>query len=138
MGYVSRRRALAGAATAGSLPVLAACGLDADDSSSGQISWTQGTRPPDEVAPPVSTEASQLTVPATMIGVPTQDPAQVTQPAATNAPTLAATTAPAVRCAPSGISVSHRTAASSRAKTSSATGPPASTPGCRAVTATAP
>ncbi len=79
------------------LPVLAACGFGSDDSNDGQISWSQGTRPPDRVAPPVSTEPAQPTVAATLIAEPTQ-PAQAettvlpTMPAATSEPTAAATT----------------------------------------------
>jgi peptidoglycan/xylan/chitin deacetylase (PgdA/CDA1 family) len=78
--------------------MLAACGFGSDNSSDGQISWVQGTRPPEGVAPPVSTEPVQPTVAATIVSEPTQ-PAQAettalpTMPAATTAPTVAATTA---------------------------------------------
>ncbi len=80
------------------LPILAACGFGSGDSNGGQISWAQGTRSPDGIAPPVSTEPVQPTVAATLITEPTQ-PAQTettalpTMPAATSAPTGAATTA---------------------------------------------
>lgn len=78
------------------LPFLAACGFGSDNSNNGQISWNQGTRPPDGVAPPITTEPSQPTVAATLITEPTQ-PAQAestalpTMPAATSEPTVAAT-----------------------------------------------
>ncbi|HET9660269.1 MAG TPA: hypothetical protein VFP05_08055, partial [Thermomicrobiales bacterium] len=77
------------------LPILAACGFGSGDSNGGQISWTQGTRPPDGIAPPVSTEAAQPTVATTVMAEPTQ-PATTplpTMPAATTDPTVAATTA---------------------------------------------
>lgn len=84
------------------LPILAACGTGSDKND-GQISWTQGTRPPDGVAPPAPTEASQPTVAATLMTEPTQgaeeptqaaDTAQPTVAVATAAPTVAATAAP--------------------------------------------
>ncbi len=84
------------------LPVLAACGFGSDNSD-GQVSWAQGTRPPDGVAPPAATEASQPTVAATIITEPTvgsdqptqvADTPQPTVPEPTTAPAITATTAP--------------------------------------------
>jgi peptidoglycan/xylan/chitin deacetylase (PgdA/CDA1 family) len=77
------------------LPILAACGFGSNNSNDGQISWTQGTRSPDGIAPPVSTETAQPTVATTVIAEPSQ-PATTplpTMPATTAAPTVAATTA---------------------------------------------
>jgi hypothetical protein len=86
------------------LPVLGACGFGSDDTD-GQISWVQGTRPPDGIAPPpVGTEAVQPTVAPTDVAVATQAPGQTPDAAltpgatsvpATLAPTVAPTTAPA-------------------------------------------
>jgi peptidoglycan/xylan/chitin deacetylase (PgdA/CDA1 family) len=79
------------------LPILAACGFGSGDSNGGQISWTQGTRSPDGIAPPVTTETPQPTAATTVMADPTEPAATTlpTMPAATSAPTVAATTAAA-------------------------------------------
>lgn len=69
-------------------PVLAACGFGSDDGG-GQISWVQGTRPPDEGAIPVPTDAAQPTVAATLVDPTFQNPAQTIEVAPTVAPTEA-------------------------------------------------
>jgi hypothetical protein len=85
------------------LPILAACGRGSNDND-GQISWVQGTRPPDGIAPPAfGTEAAEPSTESTEGAIPTQDPAQqpdtastetVAAPEPTLAPTVAPTTAP--------------------------------------------
>lgn len=79
------------------LPVLAACGFNSNDND-GQISWTQGTRPPDGVAPPpVGTEAIEPTVSTTQVTAPTEDAGQAAGTAPTEASTaVSATLAPTV------------------------------------------
>ncbi len=73
------------------LPILAACGFGSE-SNDGQISWVEGTRPAEGIAP-AATEAVQPTVATTQVAVATQDP----QVPATEAPTqIAATQAPTV------------------------------------------
>lgn len=78
------------------LPVLAACGFGSDDDG-GQISWTQGTRPAEGVAPaPAVTDVPQPTVATTQVAVSTQGSAQtpLTEPTSQAAATLAPTIAP--------------------------------------------
>lgn len=75
------------------LPVLAACGFGSDDSGAGQISWVEGTRPPDGIAPPAVTDIPQPTAAATMV-------TSATESAPVEAPTTAPTTPPEPTVAP--------------------------------------
>ncbi|MEZ4507372.1 MAG: polysaccharide deacetylase family protein, partial [Thermomicrobiales bacterium] len=75
------------------LPVLAACGFGSESGNDGQISWTQGTRPAEGVAP-APTQEIQPTVAFTQVAEPASTAASTTV-AATLAPTVAPTSAPA-------------------------------------------
>lgn len=74
------------------LPVMAACSFGSDITNNGQISWVQGTRPAESIAPPAATEPAQPTVAATLVTEPTQQLAESApteppvEPTATAAP----------------------------------------------------
>ncbi len=80
------------------IPLLVACGRGSNDSTTGQISWVEGTRPAEGNVPPAATEPLQPTVEVTLVPQPT---GPAVESAATEPPVPpTATTGPAVPTKP--------------------------------------